>query len=152
MRLILTSVRLLRGTILLLILCASLALNVATVTSSAVFTAVSTGVGALTGASTVMGRQAAKRTAARQISQRVTARAVRGAARASMSSVGEAIPIAGAAVVAAGLAWELHDACATARDMAQLEAMLSEQDTNASSRFVCSELIAEVGAAGASSP
>ncbi len=117
-------------TTLLLLLLASLALNVATVTVGGVFTAVSAAVGAVTGASTVAARAAAKSTAqvattqaaVRSTSRRVSARAARTAARGSASALAEAVPFLGAGAVAASVALDIADACATARDMHLLEA------------------------------
>ena len=136
----------LRRAVFLLLLLASLALNVATVTSTAVFAAVSGAVSAVSGAGTVLARHKAERqaqkTAIRRTSARVSQRLARGAARSTAASAGEAVPYLGAAVVAAALAWDIRDACATAQDMAVLEAQLDDPGVAPEDvAFDCTDLI-----------
>ena len=113
--------------VLTLFLVGAMALNIATLTVQGVFVAMSGLVGSVAGvSSTVMGRNAARVTAqkaaVKTTSKRVSRRAARAAVRNTASLAGEAIPFAGAAVIAGGLYFELTDACAMARDMAELEA------------------------------
>ncbi len=148
MRLILSLFATTRRALMLLALVGSLALNVATVTSTAVFSAVSGAVSAVAGVSTVAGRAAMERQAQRravtQTTRRVQARAARSAGRAVASSAAEAIPVAGVAVIVAALAWEVQAACDTARDMAVLEAMLDDPTADPEvlgAAYRCTDLI-----------
>lgn len=141
----------LRRTVILLLLLASVALNVATVTSSAVFAAVSGAVGAVSGLTTVAAREAglraARRDAVRTTTRRVTTRMQRSAARSSASVFAEAIPMVGIGVIAAALALEIRDACDTARDMHVLEGLLADPEADAAAlgaAFACSDLIPQV--------
>ncbi|MEM8553586.1 MAG: hypothetical protein AAGF71_02050 [Pseudomonadota bacterium] len=143
-------IRTFRSLIVVLLLAGSLLLNVATVTSTAVFTAVSGTVAAVSGVSTFLARSTAQRTAQKQAvrrtTQNVTRRVARGAARNTASAAGEAIPIAGIAVITAALAWEIRDACATARDMAVLEGMVDDPNADPealANAFSCADLIPE---------
>lgn len=117
----------------------SLGFNLAALTISGVFTATSA-VLSSAGLSTVAAREAAEKRAQRKATGKIareTARSVRtrvakGAARNIASVGGEAIPVAGVAVIAAALAFDVKDACDTARDMAGLEAALdAETDPDA---------------------
>ena len=141
----------LRRTFILLLLLASVALNVATVTSSAVFAAVSGAVGAMSGMTTVAAREAGLRAARlntlRTTAQRVTTRMQRSAARSSASVFAEAIPLVGIGVIAAALALEIRDACDTARDMHVLEGLMADPEADATelgAAFACSDLIPHV--------
>ncbi|WP_164658138.1 hypothetical protein [Tropicibacter sp. Alg240-R139] len=139
-----------------LLLVASIALNIATVTISGVYSAVS-GAASAVGLSTVAAREVgekltrrkAAQKAVRRTSSRVTQRMAKGAARNTATAFGEAIPLIGVAVIAGGLALEVQDACDTARDMAGLEGVISDPDNpeeaqkKAMEEFECSELIPE---------
>ncbi len=149
-------VRALPRTILALIIVASLALNVATLTISGLY-AVASGALSAVGISTVAAREAgeklATRTTTRKIgretARNVTRRVQRGAARNISSVAGEAIPIAGIAVIAGALTLEVKDACDTAAEMAGLEAALETSGDPESARkeaieaFNCSAMIRE---------
>lgn len=130
---------------------ASLALNAATVLSSAVFGIVSGAAALAVGASrTVQGRQAARvaglqaentrlaraaagsrvtyrganvaaREAVEDTTRRVTRRLTVATTRNVTSMAGEALPVVGIGVVAAATAWEVHDACELMREMGELE-------------------------------
>ncbi|MGR3760792.1 hypothetical protein ACUXV3_11775 [Roseobacteraceae bacterium NS-SX3] len=114
------------------VLVASLAFNMALLTMTGVYTAASSALSAL-GVTTVAAREAAERAGrkkatrriAREAAEKVTRRMQRGAARNIASAAGEAIPVAGVAVIAGALALEVKDACDTAADMAGLEAALA---------------------------
>ena len=136
---------------LVLVVLASLALNAATVLSSAVFGLVSGAAALAVGASrTVQGRQAARvaglqadnaRLARAAAASRVTYRGANVAAREAVedtaarvtrrltvattrnvtSMAGEALPVVGLGVVAAATAGEVHDACELMREMGELE-------------------------------
>ena len=137
-----------------LLLLASFALNIATVTISGVYTAVSSAASAV-GLSTVAAREAteklasrkASREVVRKTSKRVSSRMAKSGARNVATSVGEAIPLVGVAVIAGGLALEVQDACDTARDMAGLEGALNNPDAPAEGQrqamvsFNCTALI-----------
>lgn len=140
-----------------LLLVASLAFNVATLTVTGVFAAASTALSAV-GISTVAAREAGEKLARRkaaqkigqQTAQNVSRRVQRGAARNIASVGGEAIPLIGIGVIAGALALEVRDACNTAADMAGLEAALSTDETGADLEavrqaaiddFDCSDLI-----------
>ncbi|TCP40542.1 hypothetical protein [Rhodovulum marinum] len=94
-------------------------------------------------------RQKAQRRIVRTTSRNVTRRVQRGAARSIASAAGEAIPFVGAGVVAGALVLEVNDACATARDMAGLEAALGAGDDPEAARraaedaFDCTAMIRE---------
>jgi hypothetical protein len=147
-----------RGVLVVLVL-VSMSLRVLSLTVSGVQVALSGALSAA-GVSTVAAREAAaaqsRRAAARKLTrdtaQRVSNRVARGAARNSASVFGEAIPVVGVAVIAGALAYEVKDACDTARDMAGLEAMVANpQDpdlafSNATEAFACSDLIPEISA------
>lgn len=156
-----------------LLLLASLTFNFATLTVSAVYTAASaalTGMGVATVAAREAGEKLALRqslersekAAARQLSkqkavrkigldtaERAQRRVQRGAARNISSAAGEAIPFLGVAVVAGALAFEIQDACDTAKDMAGFEAaLMAETDPDlahqaAAESFDCVEMIRE---------
>jgi len=142
--------------ILVLVLLASLAFNIAVMTVSGVYTAASTALSAA-GVTTAAMRETREKAVrkktqtriARQTTQRVKRRVQRGAARSIGSAAGEAIPVVGAGVIAGVLALEVNDACATARDMAGLEAALvSDGDPEDARReaedsFDCTEMIRE---------
>jgi len=154
MRVLFRMLAALRRSLMLLALLGALALNVATVTSGAVFTAVSGAVAAVSGASTVLARQKAARAGEKALvkrtSRRVTARLARAGARNAAGSFAEAIPLAGIAVTAAALAWDLRDACATAADLAVLEGQLDDPGADPEalrSGFDCRSLLkgAEAG-------
>jgi hypothetical protein len=146
-------------TVLAVLLVLSLSLTLLSLTVSGVQLALSGALSAA-GITTVAAREAAaattRRTATRQITQqttrRVTGRIARGAARSSASVVGEAIPVIGVAVIAGALAYEVRDACETARDMAGLEAAaMTDGDpeaafAEASAAFVCTDLIPDADA------
>ncbi len=148
------ALRLTTKTFLGLLLIASVSLNIATVTISGVYTAVSS-VASAAGLSTVAAREASSKLAARKTSRevvrktsrRVSQRMAKGAARTTATSVGEAIPFIGAAVIAGGIALEVQDACDTARDMAGLEGAVANPDDpeagqrRAMEQFDCTELI-----------
>ncbi|MET4102222.1 hypothetical protein ABIE58_001652 [Roseovarius sp. MBR-78] len=137
-------------------LIASIALNLSMLMVSGVHAAASaalSGIGVTTVAAREAGARLARRNATQKIGQktarRVATRAQRGAVR-SISSVGaEAIPVLGVAVLAGALALEVQDACATAADMAGLEAaLLSEDDPDTARQkavdaFDCAEMIRE---------
>lgn len=140
----------------MLVLLASVALNIATVTVSGVYTAVSS-VASAVGLSTVAAREASEKIAARRASRevvrktskRVSSRMAKAGARNVATSFGEAIPLVGVAVIAGGLALEVQDACDTARDMAGLEGALDNIEDpemgqkQAMEDFDCTELIPE---------
>lgn len=141
----------LRRAVVLFLLLASLALNIATVTSTAVFAAVSGAVSAATGLTTVATREAGlhakRRGAVRKTARQVTTRMQRSAARSSASVFAEAIPFVGIGVIAAVLALELRDACDTARDMHVLDGMMAEPDADPAvleADFACADLIPQV--------
>jgi hypothetical protein len=139
-----------------IVLIASIALNLSMLMVSGVHAAASaalSGIGVTTVAAREAGARLARRNATQKIGQktarRVATRAQRGAVR-SISSVGaEAIPVLGVAVLAGALALEVQDACATAADMAGLEAaLLSEDDPDTARQkavdaFDCREMIRE---------
>lgn len=81
--------------------------------------------------------------------ERAKHRAQRSAARNISSAAGEAIPFVGVAVIAGALAFEVRDACQTARDMAGFEAaLLSDTDPQtereaAMEAFDCAAMIRE---------
>ncbi|MEQ9695094.1 hypothetical protein [Shimia sp. SDUM112013] len=143
--------------LLTLLLLASLTLNIATVTISGVYTAVSSAASAV-GLSTVAAREASQKIASRKASRevvrktskRVSSRMAKSGARNVATSVGEAIPLVGVAVIAGGLALEVQDACDTARDMAGLEGALDNPDDPAAGQrqamqsFNCADLIPDV--------
>ena len=113
-----------------LALVALLALNIATVTVPAVAAGVASIVGGVVGATailpefrTVTYRGQKKRLAAAvaDTTKRVSTRTAKGAARNVGSIAGEAIPVAGIAVVVGVTAWELTDACDTMKDLRALE-------------------------------
>ncbi len=151
---ILRAIRLTTKSFLSIIIVASVALNIATVTISGVYTAVSS-VASAAGLSTVAAREASNKLAARKTSRevvrktskRVSQRMAKGAARTTATSVGEAIPFVGVAVIAGGIALEVQDACDTARDMAGLEGAMANPDDpeagqkQAMEQFDCTELI-----------
>ena len=114
----------------------SLVLNLAIFTISGAYTAVSTaiaGMGVATAATREVAERRAKKKARREITKqtvnRMTKRIATSAARNIGTSAGEAIPVVGVAVIAGGLALEVNDACANARDITALEAAL-ESDTD----------------------
>lgn len=115
--------------VLFSVVVASLALTLATVTSQAVFDRVSALAGAA-GFSTVAARNAAERQAqieaVQRTAERITERTMRAAGRNAASAAAEAMPGAGAAVIAMALALEARDACDTARDMAVLTGLVAE--------------------------
>lgn len=107
-----------------------LALNVATVTVPAVAAGVASTVGAIVGASSVLpefrkvsyrGQSKRLTDAVADTTKRISKRTARGAARNVGSIAGEAIPIAGIAVVVGVTTWELKDACETMKDLRELE-------------------------------
>ncbi|MGC9418751.1 MAG: hypothetical protein ACP5EN_07220 [Rhodovulum sp.] len=139
-----------------LLLLGALAFNIALFTVSGFYAAVS---GALSAAGIATPavreatrkatRQKAQRRIVRTTSRNVTRRVQRGAARSIASAAGEAIPFAGAGVVAGALVLEVKDACATARDMVGLEAALGAEDDPEAARraaedaFDCTAMIRE---------
>jgi len=138
----------LRRAFMVLLLLGALALNIATVTSTAVFAAVSGIVGAVTGLTTVAAReaglQAARRDAVRRTTRQVTRRIQRSAARSSASVFAEAIPVVGVGVIAAALSMEIRDACDTARDMHVLEGLTADPDADPAvlkAEFACADLM-----------
>lgn len=144
-------------TVLALLLVASMSLTVLSLTVSGVQVALSGALSAA-GMTTIAAREAAaaqtRRTAAKRVAQqtseRVTRRVTRAAARNSSSVVAEAVPFLGVAVIAGALAYDIKDACDTARDMAGLEAAAStDGDPQAAfdaavAAFDCADLIPEV--------
>lgn len=135
---------------------ASIALNVSMLMVSGVYATASAVLSGI-GVTTVAAREAGASLAARQTTQRiarrtaagVTLRARRGAVR-SITSVGaKAMPVIGVAVLAGALALEVRDACATAADMAGLEAALVAEGDAESARqaaidgFDCNAMIRE---------
>lgn len=154
----LRAIRFTSKSIFTLVLLASIALNIATVTISGVYTAISSAASAV-GFTTVAATEASEKVAARKASRevvrktskRVSSRVVKSGARNVATSFGEAIPLVGVAVIAGGLALEVQDACDTARDMAGLEGALDNPDDpkagqrQAMEEFDCTELIPEAG-------
>ena len=132
----------------------SLGFNFAVLTITGVFTATSA-VLSSAGLSTVAAREAAEKRVqrkasskiARKTTERVRRRVANGAARNIASVGGEALPVVGVAVIAAALAYDVKDACDTARDMEGLEAaLIAETDpdkarTDAMDKFDCGSLI-----------
>lgn len=122
--------------IAVLALVISIGLNFAVLTMSGVFAAASA-VLSSAGVTTVAARQAGDKLAhrratteiTRQTAAKVTARVQKGAARNMASVAGEAIPVVGIAVIAGALAYDVADACETARDIEGLEAaLLADKD------------------------
>lgn len=106
------------------------ALNIATVTVPAVAAGVASTVGTVLGSTallpefrTVSYRGQKKRitAAVADTTKRISTRTAKGAARNVGSIAGEAIPVAGIAVVVGVTAWELKDACETMKDLRALE-------------------------------
>lgn len=134
----------------------SLSLTVLSLTVSGVQVALSGALSAA-GVTTLAAREAAaaqtRRMAARRVtqetSQRVSRRVARGVARNSASVFAEAVPVLGVAVIAGALAYEVKDACDTARDMAGLAAAAGTDGdpeaafAAASAAFDCTDVIAE---------
>lgn len=137
-----------------LLLAVSLSFSAMLLTVSSVYTAASAALSAV-GVTTVAAREAAakatraqaQRRVARQTTQRVTRRVQRSAARNIGSAAGEAIPVIGVGVIAGALALEVRDACATAQEMAGLEAALmtegdpDEARQRAEEAFDCTAMI-----------
>lgn len=107
-----------------------LALNVATVTIPAVAQTVASLVGSVVGAGALLpefrtvnyrGQKKRLADAVSDTSQRIAKRTAKGAARNVGSVLGEAVPVAGIAVVVGATAWELSDACETMKDLQALE-------------------------------
>lgn len=150
--------RLFTRTVLAGLLVLSMSLTVLSLTVSGVQAAL-TGALSLVGVQTLAAREAAARQSQRAASraltrkttQRVSARVTRGAARNSASVFGEAVPVVGVAVIAGALAYEIRDACDTARDMAGLEAMAANPRdpeaafAEATGAFDCRDLIPQAG-------
>jgi hypothetical protein len=122
--------KLLIRTITALAFVALIALNIATVTLPAVAAGVASTVGAVVGASAILpefrtvtyrGQKKRLAEAVADTTKRVSARTAKGAARNVGSIAGEAIPVAGIAVVVGVTAWELKDACDTMKDLRALE-------------------------------
>lgn len=139
-----------------LVVAASLALNVSMLMVSGVYATVSAALSGI-GVTTVAAREAgarmaarkARRTIARQTTENVTRRMQRGAVRSVTSAGGKAIPVIGVTVLAGALVFEVNDACATAADMAGLQAALEAEDQPELARqlskdaFDCREMMRE---------
>lgn len=141
-------------TVLALLLVASLSLTVLSLSVTGV-QAVLSGALSAAGISTVLAREtaasqtrrAAHRSLARRTSERVTRRVQRQAARGAAAVFGEAVPVAGVAIIAGSLAYDVKDACDTARDMAALDAAATAPadpeaaHAAAEAEFACTTLI-----------
>ncbi|SFR11238.1 hypothetical protein [Poseidonocella sedimentorum] len=139
--------------LIILVFTVSLFFNVAMLMVSGVYTAASaalTGIGITTAAARDARARVAQKQIVRQTAQRVKRRAQHAAARSIASAGGKAVPLAGIAVIAGGLALEVQDTCATAAEMAGLEAALaSDGDAEAArqtavDQFDCKAMIREV--------
>jgi hypothetical protein len=114
---------------------AALALSVAMTLSEGVFETFATVVRATTGLATVTAAPEVRyrggtrqlREAVEDTSRRVSDRVARGAARSIGSAAGEALPVAGIAVVAVATAWDLYDACETMKDLGELAAAIDPE-------------------------
>lgn len=123
-------VKIIVRTITALAFAAVFALNIATVTVPAVAAVVASTVGAVVGARAILpefrtvtyrGQKKRLAEAVADTTKRISTRTAKGAARNVSSIAGEAIPIAGIAVVVGVTAWELKDACDTMKDLRALE-------------------------------
>jgi hypothetical protein len=68
--------------------------------------------------------------AVQDTTERVARRTAVGASRNVASTFGEAIPVVGIAVVVAATAWELKDACATMKDLHELDVAIDPTRAN----------------------
>ncbi len=81
-------------------------------------------------------RQVRKRAA--HVSRRLKTRIAKRAARSVAAATGEAIPVAGIAIVVAATTWELYDACESMKDLAALDRVLQvSSNASESAATVC---------------
>ncbi len=128
-----------KTTILVVLIVSSIALNVATVTSTVVATTLGAIFTAATGIASVAGYKTNESKArdkkriktqkiVRKITTKISRRVVAGTTRNLGTMFAEAIPYFGVAAIVGSAAWDLKDTCETLKDLRQLNSEFNPDD------------------------